>query len=311
MHIFPLTDTFLLVSIRPGFHPNNLIDTLVMSEEWFAEKLAPDGDTEDGIHPIEAESLKSYLQKRVSVEEAAVAITKPVETSSDPKEDLPRLWGFLMDALIELPSEVTESLVELLRAIELLPEPDLSRVDKSKWPPHGTLWRGLPGFGHQYVDTYQYDRWRDRAVHAKDAAERDRIRALQVKKANVEAQLVMAGDIGGIDIAFGYECVTDALERNIDDDFVLEVEIWATAKWFEVAGGRFRDGAARGEENWALDRAGHRKDFDVWKGKKSVTWERWSFWRSRLESLQPRSRGVEQAAKKALEGMQKGYVRVF
>lgn len=305
MHIFPLTDTFLLVSIRPGFHPNNLIDTLVMSEEWFAEKLAPDGDTEDGIHPIEAEALKSYLQKRVSVEKAAVAITKPVETSSDPKEDLPRLWGFLMDALIELPSEVTESLVELLRAIELLPEPDLSSVDKSKWPPHGTLWRRLPGFGHQYVDTYQYDRWRDRAVHAKDAAERDRIRALQVKKANVEAQLVMAGGIGGIDIAFGYECVTDALERNIDVDFVLEVEIWATAKWFEVAGGRFRDGATKGEESWALGRARHQREFALWKGGKSMTWERWSFWGDCLESLQSRGGGVEEATRKVLAYIQK------
>ncbi|KAK7749236.1 hypothetical protein SLS62_008315 [Diatrype stigma] len=286
-----------------------------MSDEWFSEKLAPDGDTTDGAHPQEVEALKQYLRRQLDAKEAAAAITKPVEASSGPNEDLPRLWGLLADALIELPSRVTNLLVELLQAVEALPEPDLSGIEKSKRPTHGTLWRGLPGFGHQYVDAYQYDRWRDRAVQARakgDVAERDCIRTLQVKKADVEARLAMAGGVGvgGVDISFGYECGTDALECNskntiYDDDFVLEVNIWAVAKWFEVAGARFRDGAARGEESWALDRAGRRDEFDLWKGGRAMSWERWSFWRDRLENLQAHGGGVKEAAGRALENMQK------
>ena len=115
-----------------------------MSDAWFAEKLAPDGDAEDGCHPQEVQALKQYLCKEISAREAARAITQPA--SENPAERLQPFWGFLVDALVELPSEHTSTLIELLRAIEYLPSPDTMPE---------RLWRGLPGFAHEYANAHQ------------------------------------------------------------------------------------------------------------------------------------------------------------
>jgi hypothetical protein len=48
-----------------------------MSDEWFTEKLAPDGVLEDGCHPDEANVLKAYIHKYTALLEAAQAITPP------------------------------------------------------------------------------------------------------------------------------------------------------------------------------------------------------------------------------------------
>lgn len=250
-----------------------------MFDEWFAHQLNPDGDIEDGVHPDEAQALKKLLQKELTPQEAAIEITKPIQKSSDPNTDLARLWGFLADALIELPSDNLSLLLRLLQAIESLPEPDFTSTvtDKSNLPAHGTLWRKLPGFGHHYADTYQSYQYKDWRRKTTDINVNE-IRALQVKKAHVEAQLVVS-EIGGIPIDWGYESVTDALEQNIDDGIALDVDASAAAKWLEVAGERFRAGAAKGEESWAL-----RRRRDLWEGK-VMTWERWDFWQRRLEEL--------------------------
>jgi len=71
-------------------------------------KLAPDGDAEDGCHPQEVQALKQYLCKEISAREAARAITQPA--SENPAERLQPFWGFLVDALVELPSEHTSTL---------------------------------------------------------------------------------------------------------------------------------------------------------------------------------------------------------
>lgn len=213
-----------------------------MCDAWFAEKLAPDGDVEDGCHPQEAQAMKKYLRQEMTAQEAASAITQPVVNAEDPSEDLRRLWGFLIDALIELPC--TDLLIKLLQAIEDLPEPDMTAVAESKLPTHGKLWRGLPGFGHQYADLCQSGDWRGLFIKA-DAAERKRLQSYHIKKAGIEARLVVAG-LAGIPIDWGYETVADALERS---DALLDCEIPAAAEWLNIAGQRFRAGAAEGEQS--------------------------------------------------------------
>ncbi|KAL9115473.1 MAG: hypothetical protein Q9227_000794 [Pyrenula ochraceoflavens] len=260
-----------------------------MSDAWFAHKLAPDGDIEDGVHPNEAQALKQLLRNQISLQAAAVAITKPIETSSNPNLDLARLWGFMADALIELPAENVGLLLALLQAIENLPQPDFSKVEKANLPAHGALWRGLPGFGHHFADAYQSDEWRK----TKNIINIDDVRAFQVRRANVEARLAV-GAIGRIPIDWGYECVADALERTTDNPVVLDIEVSAAAEWLFIAGERFRVGAAQAEESWALAR--HRT---LWNKGNTMTLERLTFWKRRLEELKNASGNdeVERALK--------------
>ncbi|KAH6887508.1 hypothetical protein B0T10DRAFT_574552 [Thelonectria olida] len=264
-----------------------------MSDAWFSEKLAPDGDTTDGCHPDEAQALKKYLCQEISAGEAAHAITRPILNSKTPYDDLPRLWGFLMDALIELPSD-TSRVLGLLQAIEDLPEPDMSVIEESQRP--DKLWRGLPGFGHLWADLYQSGDWRAEAAKA-NTQERKRLREYHVRKAEIEARLV-ASNLASIPIDWGYETVADALEKS---DALLDFQIPAAAEWFRHAGDRFRMGAAKGEESWALKRKR-----DLWEGGSAMTLERWSFWEKRLGDIQSECEETILAVEEAKVAMKGG-----
>lgn len=191
-----------------------------MSNEWFNEKLAPGGNTENGCHPDEAEAMKRYLRGETTELEAAHAITRPIENSDNPKKDLSRLWSFLINALIELPFDSNIILLKLITAIEYLPEPDMTGVVESNRPADGNLWHGLPGFLHAYVNLHKSSDWRELATKA-DTKERDRLREYQVNKARIEACLAVRG-LAGIPMDWGYETVADALERS---DALLDIEV--------------------------------------------------------------------------------------
>ncbi|EON99875.1 hypothetical protein UCRPA7_4598 [Phaeoacremonium minimum UCRPA7] len=249
----------------------------MMSDAWFAEKLAPDGDTIDGCHPQQAQALKQYLREEMSAQSAARAITQPVLEAENPVESLQSFWGFLVDALIELPSRHTGGLVTLLQAVQDLPEPDTTAPGCEKLR-RKKLWRELPGFGHQYADAHQWQDCRKlytTAAAATDNLEQKRLQDYNTKKAKVEAHLVEAGLLP---IDWGYETVADALEAS---SAVLDLEVPAAAEWLVILGPRFRAGAAKGEQSWALAR-----QRDLWKGGGgSMTRERYSFWAERLGSL--------------------------
>ncbi|KAI0178590.1 hypothetical protein GGR52DRAFT_263060 [Hypoxylon sp. FL1284] len=264
-----------------------------MSAKWFFNKLAPDGYTEDGCHPDEAEALKKYLGQEMVAEEAAQAMSQPIANASNPGEDLPRLWDLLIDALIELPPKEIEPLITLVKAIEDLPELDMAGIEESKRPAHDKLWRGLPGFGHLYADIHQSTDWQVKALNA-DGTERSRLREYHVRKAEIEARLTVA-ELASIPIDWGYETVADALESS---DALLDFQVPAAAQWLEIAGARFREGAAEGEESWALDRRR-----DLREGGKTMTAQRYSYWRKRLEEVQVHSEVALQAAKRALQFM--------
>lgn len=267
-----------------------------MYEEWFVSKLAPDGQIEDGVHPDEAQALKKLLEKQITAQEAAVAITKPIERSDTPDEDLPYLWGLLQDALIELPSENLSLLLSLLRAIENLPPPNFSPSQAYKVRGYGRFWRGLPHFGHDWSDYYKRTRWAGR----KEDFNIDEERAVQIRVAHVEARFVMEG-IGGLgDMDWGYEAVVGALERTIKDSVGLDIQVSAAAEWLVTARELFRAGATRADKSWAFRRSG----LDLWKGERNdMHWERWYFWKSRLEELKKKGGSIAEAAEKALKSM--------
>ncbi|KAI8275101.1 hypothetical protein K4K60_008944 [Colletotrichum sp. SAR11_57] len=276
-----------------------------MSDSWFSSKLAPDGDIEDGCHPQEAQAMKDYLHQETTAAEAARAITNPVATAENAGEDLVRLWGFLMDSLVELPAQHVEPLVELLKAIENLPEPDFTSLDEGKRPSE-KLWKGLPGFGNLWADSYQSGSWRKAAAAAK-GPERDALRDTHVRKAEVEARLVTAG-VGGIPIDWGYEVVADALESS---NALLDFEVPAAAKWLAICGRRFRKGAEDGEESWALklhvtaSNTTPSRDLSKASWDQALSLERWSWWERRLRELQGEQAAVQDAATTAIGAISK------
>lgn len=221
-----------------------------MYDEWFTFQLMPygDGNTEDGCHPSEAQALDDYLRNKTTAAEAARAITHQITLEDDPYDNLHRLWGLLMDALLQLPAEHIEPLLALLKAIQELPEPDFSALAWANRP-HKKLWEGLPGWGHMWCDMNQASAWRDAAAAAK-GAERDTLRCEHVRKREIEARMVANG-IGGFTIDEGYEAVSDALESS---NAVLDFEVPAAEKWFDFCSQQFFRGAEVGEESWGLKR---------------------------------------------------------
>jgi hypothetical protein len=277
-----------------------------MSDDWFAFRLAPDGDVEDGCHPEEAQAIKDYLRRRTTAVEAARAITHPIVTTDTPREDLARLWGFLQDAFVQLPAEYIEPLMALIHAIECLPEPDFSAVEERNRP-YDKLWSGLGSFGHLWADIYQSGCWKSNAEVTK-GLERDELRDKHVRMAEIEARMVTAR-LGRIPIDWGYETVVNALESS---NALLDFEVPAAAQWIVICGERFRQGAEKGEKSWALkpripkpsdvaSRDSRRAPLD-----QVMSLERWSLWEERLRELQAEPGAVGDAATMALGAMREG-----
>ena len=265
-----------------------------MSDAWFTEKIAPEGLPDDGGHPDEAQALKDYCDEKTGAKEAAQAITRPIETSKDPGDNLDRLWSLLIDALVELPATQTPALIQLLDAIQHLPEPDLTGRRIENTPAGGFLWRELPGFGHMWADEHKRDDWR-RTLAGRDPASRATRRSEHVKKAGIESRLVVA-NVGGIPLDRGYDCIADALAPR---DAMLDIEVPAAAEWIVIAGGRVHAGAVDGRKSWAL---GGRRDFE--KEAKAMSLGRWAFWVERMEEMRQQSdEATRDAAKVAVRAM--------
>jgi hypothetical protein len=276
-----------------------------MSEEWFSDKVAPEGKVEDGCHPQEAKALRDFLHRRTTANEAAQAITQPIENADNPREDLARLFAFTMDALLELPSEHTKSLITLLKAIEARPEPDFATIEESKRPSE-KLWKGLLGFGHLWSDLHQSSSWRSNAK-VTDGAEREALRGAHVRKAEIEARLVTT-NLASIPIDWGYEVVADALESS---NAILDFEVPAAAEWLVLCGLVFRQGAEQNYRSWALKphitSSPNAPLRDLWKAPSNqvMNLERWALWKERLRVLQVEKGAIGDSAKVAYEAMHK------
>ncbi|KAL8992844.1 MAG: hypothetical protein Q9169_006792 [Polycauliona sp. 2 TL-2023] len=255
------------------------------------EQIAPDGVEEDGCHPDEAQALKDCCNEKTNATEAATAIVQPILQSTDPDYHLYGPWGLLMNTLIELLETQAPLLITHLDTIQNLPEPHLTG-NITEDTPVGIRWKEeeLPGFGHMWSDRYMEGHWRNIA-RAEKPTGRSEMQVQLVKKANVEARLVLPG-VSGITLDWRYECIANALERK---DVVLDFEIpAAAAEWLQLAGHQLFAGVRTGAESWALR---YQRDFG--HENPAMTMERWMFWEERMEELEKQVQNGVMAEKSA------------
>ncbi|KAI5270062.1 hypothetical protein E4T47_06572 [Aureobasidium subglaciale] len=275
-----------------------------MTDAWFEYAVSPDGITEDGCRPAEAQALKAYLRDEMTIDEATDQITQPTEECNDPQKGLPNLWGLLQDALIEIP-DTQEKIVALVRAIKK--RPDRGSVESTSTK----FWFNLPSFANQWYDGnwwYYQNRWRD---HPSEYRSPDKI--LEITNiARTEALFVVVDiDILGEHLWFeGFSRICDTLE---DSKAVLGIEIFVVRsslhdmcrtpqKHYLLHSNReFKEEIGKGKMHIS---AKHKRD--LWQGEGGTSMERWVFWKQRLQNVQNDLALLEdtrEAARIALETM--------
>ena len=282
------------ISSAVGQTLNPLLESKTMSldtvlDEWFKGKIAPADAPEDGCRPEEAIALHDYYHQKSTAQEAALSITRPVQLTEKPYDNLYSLWGLLIDALMEFPKSGTMEVVKLLSAIQDLPSSDSTSDQQSST----FSWAGLPRFAHMWADEHKQDHWRD-ALSTKDLTKRTEQRKKHSKRAFIEAQLVVA-NVGEIPLDWGYDCIADALERH---SAILDFEIPAVNMWTAIAGQQLHAGVLEGRESWALEK---KRDFQM--ESKTMSLDRWKFWGNRLDEIRQKARDLECAAKGAIGNM--------
>jgi hypothetical protein len=113
-------------------------------------------------------------------------------------------------------------------------------------------------------------------LNGKDAASLSAIQEEGIKRAEIEARLVM---VDYFPLDWGYEIIVDAMERK---DVVLDFEIPAAGQYMEIVGHRLYVGVVNGEKIWALERLRAR---DFGRRGKIMSLERWSFWEEQFGDL--------------------------
>ncbi len=110
-------------------------------EPWFRQRpLDPDTTS-----PEEQQALEDFLTGKVSAEVAAERITAAVVGSKSAELRLPRIWGLINDAAVDLPSE-QEKLIDLLEAIQKLPDRGKGKKKIN--------WSDLPWFANDIRDMW-------------------------------------------------------------------------------------------------------------------------------------------------------------
>lgn len=288
-----LIKTICLIHPR---HPHQLR----MSDTWFKQQIAPN-EGASGCHPDEAQALQSFLNKTINAQEAAHAITQPILSSGDFENKLNRLWNLLQDALIELPATHIPSLINILLAIQDLPDPDLTSKSRESTPDEErSTWKDLPGFGHLWADLYKSMTWRDELYAELSSPltleERQKLRATHIRKNHVEARLA-AANFGGGWLDWGYAAIADALEL---DNAVLDFDIPAAREWLAIVGKELYQGAKEGKESWVFS-----EKRDMGKEEEKMSLIRWDFWEERMRDCQERAEVIMDSGKAAGEEMRK------
>ncbi|KEQ93122.1 hypothetical protein AUEXF2481DRAFT_31576 [Aureobasidium subglaciale EXF-2481] len=253
-----------------------------MTDAWFEYAVSPDGVTEDGCRPAEAQALKAYLRDEITIDKATDQITQPTEECDDPRKDLPNLWGLLQDALIELP-DTQEKIVALVRAIRK--RPDRGSVESTSTK----FWFNLPSFANQWYDRnwwYYQNRWRDHS-----SKYRSPVKILEITNIARTEALVAVTDINilGEHLRFeGHSRICDALE---DGKAVLDVEILAVREWLVHEVSTLLDMCRTPQKHCLLrSNRGFKEEIekgemyvsakhqrDLWKGEGGTSMERWAF----------------------------------
>ncbi|KAG9664761.1 hypothetical protein KCU95_g7314, partial [Aureobasidium melanogenum] len=289
-----------------------------MSQAWYDNAIAPDGDPEDGCRSEEAQALSLYLDNRIDGAEAARLITAPTEASEDPDADPPNLLGLLEDALIELPDS-QQKIICLLSDIRELPRFDLDcRGKKRNGPlksPSSSLWYDLPSFANQWYDGnwwYYQNEWREKP-HLYSSQEK----ISQIANIARAEALFAHTDILGERVRYeGLSRLCDTLE---DNKAVIKIEIHAVREWllhardllYEMSqtprmhnrllsNSDIRGKIAKHEMHVSV-----KNERGLWQGSGGSSPERWKFWKQRLKDLQDDDQDEEtgKAVKEALDAM--------
>lgn len=251
----------------------------MVSPSWF-EAVSSSVDNED-CHRHSAQALQAFHEGATTTHEAASAITHPIATSPSNHLDVERngLWSLLISAFMDWPRSETPALLQLLKAIQQVPDPAIGEEAKSSVG-NGPFWNGLPGFGHMWADDFERRKMLRLCgaggQHGQDNNRRGGLREKYVPAAGLEATFCDQ-QIAGINLNWGYERITDALERS---DALRDIEVPMAAEWLRSLPHRIYKGALEQEEGWPLKR-----DLDLWTGGGDVmTVERWQWWKNRLEA---------------------------
>jgi hypothetical protein len=289
----PASYLFWFITSRSFLNP------VAMSLAWYDQAVAPDGDSEDGCRPEEAQALRMYLDDKIEVKEAARLLTKPTESSQDPGAGLPNLWGLLQDALIELPNSQSK-IVHLLQTMRELPNFDLDLLRKERSGPlenpNSSLWQKLPSFANQWYDTnwwYYQNQWRDKPSLFESVDKVNQIANL----ARSEALLAQTDILGERARYEGLSRLCDTLE---DSTAILEIELYAVREWLLNAQNLLRDMSQTPRMHYLLysnldftekiaKKEMHpavKNKRSLWKGPGGTSPERWNFWKERLQYLE-------------------------
>ena len=272
----------------------------IITPSWFTDITCPD-DPEGSCHPDIVLALKDFYETKAGADETAhkfadLLIKNHSSVSSQLDINTARniLFSILADSLVCWPESKIEALFTLLQKIQTLPEPVLPDVKTEQQQqqqqrsaldpplsciPKKPFWKDLPGFGNGWADLFQWGEWEQEIEkNPLDMSLRESLRKKYVRVAAVEAQLCKR-QIGGIPIDWGYECITNGLERS---NAVLDFQVPMAAEWLMPLARRIYEGALDGEKSWALPR----ESLDLWHGgqRDTMTMERWKFWKSRFET---------------------------
>ncbi|KAI8957400.1 hypothetical protein F5Y11DRAFT_339852 [Daldinia sp. FL1419] len=214
---------------------------VVIPNTWYDQKVQDEVATEE-----QSNTLKAYLEGVIETEEAAALITADVHqaTLTDTAsaegiiDELCKLWGFIIDAILEWPSEHIK-IADLLDSISKLPHIDRTGRDSLDLIMDSTgtvrateLWEDLPRFWNLFSDFW----------HSSAGWPCSRPESIAEKAANSEwtninsfaAIVFMGGPFGDIQLGdWGCYVIRKATKSDYEP---IEVHIPSAASWMRFAG---------------------------------------------------------------------------
>ncbi|WAO96229.1 Hypothetical protein NCS54_01389600 [Fusarium falciforme] len=229
-----------------------------------------------------ADKVISLLgDKAVSAQDAAQKLTDPCRTAfvkdgdlSRFEEELNALWNNILSAAEKTPHDQQDKLVDVMRAIKGMPEPDHEGKKIEIWGQE-TRWDQLPMFGSLTRERLDIAQSRSGQAFVNINAFFARLTA-----ANIEDNLL-----------FAIWVFRDALEDPAEDEIAQKTSpelLKAAAVWFIYATeslAKARDEAEQFDGKVARpgDSLSAFKDVPGWRG---FCPDRWNVWKARLASLE-------------------------
>ncbi|THX61664.1 hypothetical protein D6D06_00430 [Aureobasidium pullulans] len=292
--------------------PTDLPDESRMTVEraWFDSH-----GHENQHHLEEIKVLRVYHDKRMTAEETAYAITRPLTQGTAlgdgtvlAKDECFVLMSLLASALAEWPLTRTKDLIALLQAFRSLEDgPNNSLI----FSDHPLEWKHLPYFSAIWCNDYCQERpgYIAERYH-QSPTRRSYEMAIYLKRQDVWAQLTAAGFTP---IKDAYFIVIWALEQKAElndsldpsEKIIPELHIPAAARWIHALGKRFYQDAVEEklQDGYRVSRFPNMVlNYD------HMCKDRWAFWENRFIEFANGAAGEDELtmkeAKAAVEHMQ-------